>query len=90
MKYVIGIFSKLCIWDGCLHISYESMSITSFIPTKFMWTYPHSSKKKNQSIYSAKIQHIKYTINFIIKIIYAYYLKLTLSLYIDIDNQGDF
>lgn len=46
-------------------------------------------KKKNQSIYSAKIQHIKYTINFIIKIIYDY-LKLTLSLYIDIDNQGDF
>ena len=73
MEYVIGIFSKLSIWDGCLHISYERMSIMSFIPTKFMWTYPHSSKKKkkNQSIYSAKIQHIKYTINFIIKIIYA-------------------
>lgn len=51
---------------------------------------PTPPKKKNQSIYSAKIQHIKYTINFIIKIIYAYYLKLTLSLYIDIDNQGDF
>lgn len=72
MEYVTGIFSKLCIWDGSLHISYESMTITSFIPIKFMWTYPDSSKKKkNQSIYSAKIQHIKYTINFIIKIIYA-------------------
>lgn len=56
-----------------VYISYESMTITSFIPIKFVWTYPDSlKKKKNQSIYSAKIQHIKnFTINFIIKIIYA-------------------
>ena len=70
MEYVMGIFSKLCNWDRSLHISYESMSITLFIPTKFIWTYP-TPPKKNQSIYSAKIQHKKYTINFIIKIIYA-------------------